>query len=90
MTEQEYAEFLKAYESMVKRQKAQAEKNNLERSSGSGKSPVNAGARRVQGGDQKPNNLQQGGASLPPPEMRDGYKGFTEDVSKSGTKPKDK
>lgn len=90
MTEKEYAEFLRAYESMVKRQKAQAEKNDRERGSASGRSAANTGAKRVQGGNDKPNQLQQGGAVLPPPEMRDGYKGFTEDVSKSGTKPKDK
>ena len=50
----------------------------------------NSKAKRVQSGNEKPGNLERGGAALAPPEMRDGYKGFTEDVSKSGAKPKDK
>ena len=41
MTEQEYAEFLRAYEAMVKRQKAQADKNDRERGSASGRSAAN-------------------------------------------------
>src|SRR5207302_1878732 len=45
-------------------------------------------AKRVQGGTDKANPLERGGATPAPPEYRDGYKGFTEDVSKpaSGVK----
>ena len=46
--------------------------------------------RRVQPGTDKAKDLQQRGAALAPPEYRDGYKGFTEDVSKSGRTPQDK
>jgi hypothetical protein len=31
---------------------------------------------------EKKDQLERGGATPPPPEYRDGYKGFTEDVSK--------
>jgi len=93
MTEAEYAEFLRNYEAMVQRQKsaaAAAEKADRERGAKAGGSAANSGAKRVQGGTDKPGDLNRAGAALAPPEMREGYKGFTEDVSKSGTTPKDK
>src|SRR5262249_31641031 len=89
MTEEQYREFLKGYEDMLKKRKeaTTADKNNQVRGTGTGASPANRGARRVQGNAEQPKDLQRGGAVLAPPEFRDGYKGFTEDVSKTGRTP---
>src|SRR6516162_4309391 len=87
MTADEYKQFLRQLAEYEKRRKAtQAnDAGNLQRGAGRGASAANSGARRVEGGTDKAGNLDRGGASLAPPEYRDGYKGFTEDVSKSAS-----
>jgi hypothetical protein len=82
MSEEEYRQFLKAAADLQKKRQAEAQKNQ-ERGSTIGSSAANSGAKRVQGGTDKAKQLEQSGASLPPEEYRDGYKGFTEDVSKT-------
>ena len=86
MTAEEYRRFLK---DAADRQKKRQEPTAADRQrGGDGSSAANSGAKRVQGGSDKPNQLERGGAILPPPEYRDGYKTFTEDVAKpkDGTK----
>ena len=55
MTEEEYAEFLRAYEAMVQRQKAAAVEANQR--GGKGSSAANTAAKRVQAGNAKPGAL---------------------------------
>jgi hypothetical protein len=81
MTEEQYRQFLKDAAELQKKRQAEA-KNNRERGSGTGGSAANTGAKRVETNGEKKGPLERGGATLPPPEYRDGYKGYTEDVSK--------
>jgi collagen type III alpha len=81
MTEDQYRQFLKDAAELQKKRQAEAA-NNLQRGSNSGSSAANSGAKRIQGTGDKKDPLERGGASPAPPEYRDGYKGFTEDVSK--------
>src|SRR5262249_4359725 len=87
MTEAEHRQFLKAAADL-QRKRAAADATAKQRGAGTGGSASNTGAKRVQGGTDKPDELQRGGAALPPPEYRDGYKGYTEDVSKTPAGPK--
>jgi hypothetical protein len=87
MTEEQYRQFLKAAVELQKKREAEA-KNNRQRGAITGTSAANSDVKRVQGGGDKANQLERGGTSLPPEEYRDGYKGFTEDVSKTGGTPK--
>jgi hypothetical protein len=81
MTADEYQQFLKSAAELQKKRQAETG-NKLQRGAGSGSSAANSGAKRVQStGDQK-GDVERGGASPAPLEYRDGYKGFTEDVSK--------
>jgi collagen type III alpha len=82
MTEEQYRQFLKAAAELQKKRQAEAAKNPV-RGGANGTSGANSDVKRVQGGGDKASQLERGGASLPPEEYRDGYKGFTEDVSKS-------
>ncbi len=82
MTEEAYRQFLKAAAQLQKKREAEP-KHNADRGSNTGPSAANSGAKRVQDGTGKANQLERGGASLPPEEYRDGYRGFTEDVSKT-------
>jgi hypothetical protein len=85
MTADEYKQFLRQLAEYEKRRKAtQAnDAGNLQRGAGRGASAANSGARRVEGGTDKAGNLDRGVVAPAPAEFRDGYKGFTEDVSKS-------
>ncbi|MFO0810503.1 MAG: hypothetical protein U0746_17900 [Gemmataceae bacterium] len=89
MTEQEYRDFLAAYEAMLKRKPAAGPpaKDDRVRGDAKGNSAANTAARKIQSGPEGKGNLERGGAALPPPEFRDGYKGFTEDVSKTTKQP---
>jgi hypothetical protein len=84
MTEQEFQEFLRAYEAMLKRKQALdpgAEK--LTDPKARGGNLKNIGAKRMQptGKDDK---ATRGALALPPPEFRDAYKEFTEKISEQG------
>ncbi len=91
MTPEEYQQFYRRLEEMLKRRQTDAkatDPNNLQRGTGRGNSAANSGARRIEGGTDRKGDLQRGGA-LAPPEYRDGFKGFTEEVSKSAGQKKD-
>lgn len=81
MTEEQYRQFLKDAAALQKKRDAEAA-HNRERGAGTGASPANTGAKRVQPIGDKKDQLERGGATPPPPEYRDGYRGYTEDVSK--------
>jgi hypothetical protein len=86
MTADEYQAFLKDLADLQKRRQAQAaeaDKADRQRGASTGGSAANRAAKRVEGGTDPQGKLERGGAALAPPEYRDGYKGFTEDVSKS-------
>ena len=87
MTEEQYRKFLKDAADLQKKQETEAAKNR-DRGGNTGTSAANSGVKRVESGTDKEKQLERGGSTLPPEEYRDGYKGFTEDVSKSaaGTK----
>jgi hypothetical protein len=82
MTEEQYRQFLKDAAALQKKRQAET-KDNRVRGSDAGKSAANTGAKRVQSTGDKKDHIERGGATLPPEEYRDGYKGYTEDVSKS-------
>jgi hypothetical protein len=82
MTEEQYRQFLKDAADLQKKRQAEA-KDNRQRGSDAGKSAANTGAKRVQPTGDKKGQIERGGAAQPPEEYRDGYKGYTEDVSKS-------
>jgi collagen type III alpha len=83
MTEEQYRQFLKDAAELQRKRDAEA-KNNRQRGATRGATAANSGAKAVQGGGDKTTPLERGGAPLPPAEYRDGYKGYTEDVSKTG------
>jgi hypothetical protein len=73
---------LKDAAELQKKREAEA-KNKTIRGANTGTSAANSGVKRVENGNDKANQLERGGSTLPPEEYRDGYKGFTEDVSKT-------
>lgn len=87
MTEEQYRQFLKDAAELQKKKQTEAAKNR-ERGGNTGTSAANSGVKRVESGTDNEKQLERGGSTLPPEEYRDGYKGFTEDVSKSAGTPK--
>lgn len=83
MTPEQYRQFLKDVAELQKKRAAESAKDRQR--GGNGASAANSGAKRVEGGTEKPGQLERGGTSLPPPEYRDGYKTFTEEVAKPGS-----
>jgi hypothetical protein len=83
MTDQEYKEFLKAYEEKLRREaRAPRPKETLPGPQRGG-ALTNVGPRRVDPGTTaKSDDLNNTGPSLPPPELRNAYKEFTEELSK--------
>jgi hypothetical protein len=82
MTELEYKDFLKAYEEMLKRK--QAEPGNEEKLSdpkARGGSLSNRATRRVDKVKGKADTLQHRGEALAPPEFREAYREFTQELS---------
>jgi hypothetical protein len=78
MTEDEYRQFLKAYEEMLKRRHADnVGQEKLTDPKSVGGSLSNRASHRVQG-DGKSEDIQQGGVALPPPEFREAYNEFTQ------------
>ncbi|HTK75691.1 MAG TPA: DUF4175 family protein [Gemmataceae bacterium] len=88
MTPQEWDAFQKAYAERLKQKTAPGAGEN-QRGGTAGRSAANTGPRRVQGGTDKQNPLERGSIIQPPAEYRDGYRGFTEDLSKSPPPKKD-
>jgi hypothetical protein len=84
MTEEEFQQFLKGYEEMLKRQQAQQADDKRTEAAGNrgGASGLNTGTRRVQPGSGKPGELENAGTALPPPEYRKAYSEFTEELAK--------
>jgi hypothetical protein len=93
MTQEEWDAFQKAYAERLKQKAAEANgpagAADRQRGAGTGRSAANTGAKRVEGGKDKAGTLERGGATLPPPAYRDGYRGFTENLSKSPQGKKD-
>ena len=88
MTQEEWDAFQKAYAERLKQKTAPGAGEN-QRGGTAGRSAANTGPRRVQGGTDKQNPLERGSIIQPPAEYRDGYRGFTEDLSKSPPPKKD-
>jgi len=83
MSEDEYREFLKAYESLVKRAKAaKPEAADRVRGAAKGASSANTAARKVDPGEKSGPKTERGGRGAPPPEFREQYKETTEQQSK--------
>lgn len=83
MTEAEYQEFLKAYESLVKRAKAaKPEPADRVRGATKGGSSANAAARKINPGEKSGPKTERGGRGAAPPEFREQYKETTEQQSK--------
>jgi hypothetical protein len=86
MSEEEYQQFIKGYEDMLKRQQAQQQvEDNRQFAPGSrgGPSSLNtAGPRRVKSGTGNPGDLENAGIDGAPPEYRKAYKEFTEELAK--------
>jgi hypothetical protein len=83
MTEAEYQEFLKAYESLVKRAKSSTpEPADRVRGAVKGGSAANAAARKVAPGEKSGPKTERGGRGVAPPEFREQYKETTEQQSK--------
>jgi hypothetical protein len=87
MTEDDWKAFQKAYADRLQ-QKTAPTTGDQRRGSSTGRSAANTGPRRVQTGTDKQNPLERGSIIQPPAEYRDGYRGFTEDLSKSAPPPK--
>jgi hypothetical protein len=82
MTEDQYRQFLKDAAALQKKRHAET-KDGRVRGSDAGKSAANTGAKRIQSTADKKDQIERGGATVPPEEYREGYRGYTEDVSKS-------
>lgn len=87
MTQEEWDAFQKAYAERLKQKTTPGAGDRL-RGDATGKSAANRGAREIKSGSDKPNPLERGSVIQPPAEYRDGYRGFTEDLSKSSQAPK--
>jgi hypothetical protein len=87
MSQEEWNAFQKAYAERLKQKTAPAAGDRM-RGAATGGSAANSGPRRVQAGSDKPNPLERGSILQPPPEYREGYRGFTQDLSKSSQPPK--
>jgi hypothetical protein len=87
MTQEEWDAFQKAYAERLK-QKSVPAAGDQKRGAAAGPSAANKGARQVQSGSDKQNSLERGSIIQPPAEYRDGYRGFTQDLSKSQPPPK--
>ena len=82
MTEEEYQQFLKAYQEMQKRKESDAgneEKLTDPKAASPGLRSLKSRSAGTSKG--KPDDLQHGGASLPPPEYREAYQEFTRKLS---------
>jgi hypothetical protein len=82
-TEEDYQQFLKAYEEMLKRQvPAAAEKEDPAHPFRGNRSSQNQGVRRVESGVQtKVGNLERIGPTQAPPEFREAYREFSRRLS---------
>lgn len=86
MTDEEYREFLKAYEAMLKRQQAEkAGGDDKVRGAGAG-GTANRGAKKVEAGPKSGPDTQRGGRGQAPPEYRDQYRDFSSEQSKKEQK----
>jgi hypothetical protein len=83
MTDEEYQQFLKAYEAMLKRQAPPtAEKEDAVTPFRGNRDQQNQGVRKVEPGAQtKTGNLDRLGPTLAPPEFREAYKEFSRRLS---------
>ena len=83
MTEGEYQEFLKAYEKLVQKTKAESQSQPGDRARGGaqGGSAANSGAKRVENQANGP-KTDRGGKGTAPADIRDPYREFTEQQSK--------
>ena len=83
MTEEEYRQFLKAYEEMLRRKgPAAQEKEKLTAPQRGGGDLSNQNARRVvPGASGKAGDLLRGGPAVPPPEFRDAANEFSRKLS---------
>lgn len=87
ITEEEYQQFLKAYEAMLRRQKAAAASAKRDGPQQGG-NLSSLGPRQVESSSTgEAQKLLNAGAALPPPEFRDAYRQFTEELAKMRKKP---
>jgi hypothetical protein len=84
MTEEEYQQFLKSYQDLVKRSKDAPKPDAADkvRGAGQGGSAANTAARKVEAGPKTGPKTDRGGRGVAPPEFRDQYREFTEEQSK--------
>jgi hypothetical protein len=86
ITEQEYKDFLKAYEDKLKREAAEKTKpDKLPDPRRPGGFLSNRASRQVQSTDKKEDKLPHAGNAEPPPGFGPAYKEFTEETAKSRT-----
>lgn len=82
MTEQEYRDFLKAYEELLNKQAATPGDNEtLAAPQRGGGTLPNAGLRQVKPGSGTADQLRRAGPALPPPEFRELHKEFSRRLS---------
>jgi hypothetical protein len=91
ISDQEYKDFLKAYEDKLKREAAEkTTPDKLPDARRTGGSMSNRSSRQVQSTDKKEDKLQHAGKAEPPPGFGPAYKEFTEETAKSRTSPEKK
>ncbi len=91
ITDQEYNDFLKAYDEKLKREAAEKKTpDKLPDPRRPGGQYSNRGSRQVQSSDKKEDKLPHAGKAEPPPGFGPAYKEFTEETARSKTSPERK
>ncbi|MCS6850628.1 MAG: hypothetical protein NZ700_05605 [Gemmataceae bacterium] len=81
MTKEDFERFLRSYEAVLQRQPPAAPSDKPTGPQRGGPLP-NLGPRQVQGSGTEVKNVSTSGPALPPPELRDAYREFTEGLAK--------